>query len=115
MRPTLIPLLLLAACTRSPATAHAEFDHWIEADGTTYWQLTLTPAAWQQVGRGEPLDEHHQHMSPHTLETLSKLIDASLERMHLCPGEWTMGDVRHFEDGYLIFIGSCDTPAGART
>ncbi len=115
MRPTLILLLLLSACTRAPVTTHAEFDHWVEADGVTHWQLTLTPAAWQQVGQGEPLDAHHQHMSQDTLKTLSKLIDASLEHVHLCPGEWTMGDVRHLEDGYLIFAGFCDAPSGART
>ena len=115
MRPTVILLLLLSACTRAPVTTHAEFDHWVEADGTTHWQLTLTPDAWQQVGRGAPLDAHHQHMSQDTLKTLSKLIDASLEHVHLCPGQWTMGDVRHFEDGYLIFAGFCDAPVGART
>jgi len=115
MRPTVILLLLLSACARAPVTTHAEFDHWVEADGTTHWQLTLTPDAWRQVGRGEPLDAHHQNMSPDTLKTLSKLIDASLAHVHLCPGEWTMGDVRHFDDGYLIFAGSCDMPVGART
>ena len=69
MRPTVILLLLLSACARTPATVHAEFDHWVETDGTTHWQLTLTPDAWRQVGRGEPLDARHQNMSPDTLKT----------------------------------------------
>jgi hypothetical protein len=107
--------LLLAGCPRHSVTVHAEFNHWLEADGTTHWQLILTPDAWRQLGHGERLDAHHQNISPRAVKTVSALIDANLEHMHLCPREWTMADVRHFDNGYLTFAGSCDTPPGERT
>jgi hypothetical protein len=115
MRPTWLWLALLAACSQKHVTVHAEFDHWIEPDGTTHWLLTLPPEAWKQLGHGERLDATHQNISERTVKTVSELIDANLDHMHLCPGEWTMGDIRRFDNGYLTFAGSCDMPAGART
>jgi len=116
MRPFwLLPALLAAACAPKHVTVHASFDHWTEADGSTHWLLTLPPETWKQLGHGEPLDATHQNISERSVRNVTELIDKNLEHMHLCPGAWTMGDVRHFEDGYLTFAGSCDPPAGART
>jgi hypothetical protein len=93
----------------------AEFDHWVGDDGTTRWRLTLPPETWLKLGRGEPLDATHQNISRRSMQTVSELIDASLARTHLCPGEWTMGDLRRSEDGYLTFQGACDVAVGTRT
>lgn len=115
MRLTICALLLLAGCTREPPAVRAEFDHWMEPDGTIHWQLTVTPAAWHQLGHGERLDAHHQRISRRAASAVSDLIDANLRSLHLCPGEWTLGDVRHFENDFLTFAGYCDTPVGSRT
>ncbi len=105
---------LLSAC--APASpVHAQFDHWIEDAGTARWRLTVPPATWRRLGHGERLDAGHQDLSERTIETVSELIDAGLTRVRLCPGEWTMGEVRRSESGYLTFAGSCDLPVGTRT
>ncbi len=106
---------LYTACSQKTVTVHAAFDHWTEPDGTTHWLLTLPRETWQRLGHGEQLDATHQDISERSVRTVSELIDKNREHMHLCPGEWTMGDVRHFENGYLTFQGACDLPAGART
>jgi hypothetical protein len=115
MRLTIMALLLLAGCSKEPAPVRADFDHWMEPDGTIHWMLTVTPAAWQKLGKGERLDARHQKISESALSAVSELIDANLRYLHLCPGQWTMGDVRHFDNDYLTFAGSCDTPVGSRT
>jgi hypothetical protein len=115
MRLTVILVLLLAACARQSPSVGAEFDHWMEPDGTIHWRMTITPATWQQLGRGELLDGRHQHISRRAVGAVSDLINENLRRSRLCPGEWTMGEVRHFDDGYLTFSGSCDPPVAERT
>ena len=115
MRLTIIALLLLTGCSQKPAAVRAEFDHWMEPDGTIHWQLTVTPAAWQKLGQGERLDARHQKISERAVSAVSALIDANLRHLHLCPGQWTMGDVRHFDNDYLTFAGFCDSSVGART
>ena len=110
----LLVVATCAGCARIPRVP-AEFDHWTADDGTTRWQLTLPPETWRQLGRGERLDATHQNISRRSLQTVSELIDASLATTHLCPGKWTMGDLRRSEDGYLTFAGSCDAPVGTRT
>lgn len=111
----LLVAALCAGCVRTPAPVHADFDHWTADDGTTRWRLTLPPETWHRFGHGEPLDAANQNLSARTVASVPELIDASLAHMHLCPGAWTMANVRHFEDGYLSFKGACDAPAGTRT
>lgn len=107
---------LLASCSRSNGgiPIQTEFEAWNAPDGTIHWQLTVPADTWQVLSRGERFDFDHQHPSQRSIGIVSGVIDASLQRHHLCPGAWAMIEVRHYPKGYT-FKGACDVPLGRRT